>query len=116
MVRNAILEHVIIISIIQIAIASIEMESKTSIIQDVKTQEDLQVVANSLYNYIAVGLAWLVFSSIVMYGEFSTKGAMYAILLNGMFITLITLTYLHAFRKVMAKYGLKSPKINPPFT
>ena len=101
----------ILLSSIQVSLASVEMSSKFSVINFCKDQETLQNAADALRNYILVASGWMVGTMLVLYSKYGNAGAIAAFIANMLYILWIHISYVLAFRKAAIKYRLKEPSV-----
>lgn len=95
----------------QFALGSVEQSSRFSVENFSKDQKTLQAAANALSTYIIIALVWTLASCLVLYGDYGTKGIMWGVITNVIFMGWIVLSYLYTFRKVARDNNLKMPKL-----
>jgi hypothetical protein len=101
----------ILLGSIQVAIGSVEMSSKFSVLSFAKDQDTLQRAADALTSYIVIGLFWAIGSSLVLYGSYGRLGVVSGIASNLFIMLWIIGSYLHAFKKAADRYNLEYPKM-----
>ena len=89
----------ILLGSIQVAIGSVEMSSKFSVLSFAKDQDTLQRAADALTSYIIIGLFWAIGSSLVLYGSYGILGVVSGMVSNLLIMLWIIGSYLHAFKK-----------------
>ena len=96
---------------ILLAIGSVEMSSKFSVLSFAKDQDTLQRAADALTSYIVIGLFWAIGSSMVLYGSYGRLGMISGIASNLFIMIWIIGSYLHAFKKAADRFNLQYPKM-----
>ena len=103
------LGEAILYSSIQFAIGSVEMSSKFSVKNFSKDQETLQCAADALSDYLKIGMLWTMGTTILLYCNYGTMGAVVSLVVNMAIILWIYISYQQSFRVAVEKYGLKMP-------
>ena len=101
----------ILLGSIQVAIGSVEMSSKFSVLSFAKDQDTLQRAADALTSYIIIGLFWAIGSSLVLYGSYGILGVVSGMVSNLLIMLWIIGSYLHAFKKAADRFNLEYPKM-----
>ncbi len=101
----------LILSAIQISLASVEMSSKYSVMNFSKDQATLQSASNALTSYIFISIVWTIGSSSLLYSQFGMCGLVSGIISNLCILCWIVWSYVLAFKKAAKEYNLKFPKL-----
>ena len=109
------LGEAILYSSIQFAIGGVEMSSKFSVKNFSKDQETLQNAADALSDYLKIGMLWTTGTSILLYCNYGTIGAVINILVNFVIMFWIYKSYLRAFQIAVDKNNLKMPNVSVLF-
>ncbi|MHB1953024.1 MAG: hypothetical protein ACYCOU_04700 [Sulfobacillus sp.] len=96
---------------IQASIGSVEMSSKFSVINFAKDQITLQRAADALKSYIIIGTIWSMGTALALYAGYDFAGILAALVANGVMMSWIFFSYLHAFDQAARQYGLQNPSI-----
>lgn len=91
---------------IQVALASIEMDSKFAI-KTVKTQDALDHAIHSLKSYIVISIIWTLASMFTLYSIYGTLGIFVGFITNFAVVMWIIITYKNLFAEVCKNNGLK---------
>lgn len=106
-----ILGESLLLSSIQVALASVEMSSRFSVLNFSKDQTTLQNACNALTSYVIVGSIFTLGAVLVLYASFGLKGGIICALVNVSVMLWITLSYRGAFRKAADIHGLEEPEM-----
>ena len=101
----------ILLASIQVAIGSVEMSSKFSVLSFAKDQDTLQRAADALTSYIIIGTFWAIGSSLVLYGSYGMLGILSSMISNLFIMAWIVFSYLHAFQKACDRFNLQFPSM-----
>jgi hypothetical protein len=94
-----------------VALASVEMSSRFSVLNFAKSNEILQNAANALSAFTVIGLVWAVGSTAVLYSSYGTPGILAGIVSNGIILAWIIGSYRAAFDRAAKENGLERPKM-----
>lgn len=95
----------------QYALGSVLMSSTFSVRNFSKDQETLQAAADSLVNYVWMGLVWTISNVMVLGATYGMAGGLAAVASNAAIMTWMWVAYLKAFKTAEVKYGLQPPKL-----
>ena len=101
----------LLLSSIQVALASVEMSSRFSVLNFSKDEETLQNACNALTSYIIIGSIFTSGAVLTLYASCGIKGAVICAGVNIAVMLWIVLSYTGAFKKASEKYGLETPKL-----
>lgn len=101
----------VLLASIQVALGSVEMSSRFSVLNFSKDQETLQNAANALSAYIVIGTIWAVGTILIMWSSYGITGLLSALFCNLLIMTWISVSYVYAFKRSALKYGLEEPKM-----
>ena len=101
----------ILLASIQVALGSVEMSSRFSVLNFSKDQETLQNAANALSAYMVIGLIWSIGTILIMYSSYGMIGLSSAIFFNGLIMGWILVSYSLAFKRAAKNNGLEIPKL-----
>jgi hypothetical protein len=94
-----------------VALASVEMSSRFSVLNFSKTDEILQNAANALSAFLVIGMIWSFGSTLVLYSSYGSIGIISGIISNGIILSWIYLSYSAAFRRAAKENNLKIPSM-----
>lgn len=92
-------------------IGSVELDSKISILNNVKNQEQLNHAVYALREYSIVVILWTTAVAFAMYANYGIRGALTGIFANMLILTWIVSTYSKTFNKLVDMYNLQQPKL-----
>lgn len=107
----AITGKAILFASMQFAIRSVEMTSKFSIKAFSKDQDTLQHAADSLSDYIFMGLCWTLGTSMIFWGNYGMKGVLINLIANLFFMSIIISGYKRALKYACQKGDLQFPEL-----
>ena len=107
----AIIGSAILFSSLQFSIASVEMSSKYSVKNFSKDQTILQHAADSLSDYIYIGILWTIGTTMMAYASSGKTGIIVNIIANVLIMAWIILSYLKTFKYACANYDLSMPNM-----
>jgi len=105
------LGQAIFYSSIQAAIGSVEMSSRFSVMNFSRDQDTLQNAADALRSYMYIATLWTAATVMVMYSQYGLWGGVTGLVANAIYVGWIYFSYLNAFKKAAAKYGLQVPTV-----
>jgi len=91
---------------IQVALASIEMDSKFAI-KTMKDQNSLDHAVQSLKSYIIIAVVWTLASMLTLYSIYGSLGIFVGFITNFAVIMWLIITYKNLFNEVCKTNGLK---------
>ncbi len=94
-----------------VALASVEMSSRFSVLNFAKSNEVLQNAANALSAFTVIGLVWAVGSTAVLYSSYNMPGLLAGIISNGAILAWIIISYRAAFDRAASENNLAPPKM-----
>jgi len=97
---------------IQAAIGSVEMSSRFSVMNFSKDQETLQHAADALISYLYVAMTWALATTLVMYSEYGSIGAIIGMMANLAYVGWIYFSYVRAFETSVKRHGLEKPRLS----
>ena len=111
----------ILFASMQFAIGSVEMSSKFSVKNFSKDQTTLQHAADSLSDYLFIGMVWTLGTCMMFWGNYGMKGAVVNFIANMAIMTWILLSYQRAFEYACTVGNLNKPTLfrnqtKAPFT
>lgn len=92
-----------------VALASVEMSSRFSVINFAKSNDVLQNAANALTAFTIIGCVWAIGSTAVLYSSYAVPGLVAGIISNAMILAWIIISYRAAFDRAAAENGLERP-------
>jgi hypothetical protein len=98
-----------------VALASVEMSSRFSVLNFAKDDEILQNAANALSAFTFIGVIWAIGSTAVLYSSYGTPGVVAGVISNGIILAWIVLSYYAAFQRASKERGLKMPDMFKTF-
>ena len=101
----------LLLSSIQVALASVEMSSRFSVLNFSKDTETLQNACNALTSYVIVGSLFTLGAVLVLYSSFGVKGGVICAAVNNGVMMWIVVSYRGAFKKAAEKYNLEEPEM-----
>ena len=101
----------LLLSSIQVALASVEMSSRFSVLNFSKDAETLQNAANALTSYVVVGSLFTLGAVLNLYASFGLQGGIICGLVNISVMLWIVISYRGAFKKAALKYSLQEPEM-----
>lgn len=101
----------LLLSSIQVALASVEMSSRFSVLNFSKDQETLQNAANALSSYVVIGVVFTIGSILTLYGSFGWLGFFISLFINIIVMAWIILSYCGAFKRAAEKHNLQMPRL-----
>ena len=107
----AITGKIILFAAMQFGIASVEMSSKFSVKNFSKDQITLQHAADSLCDYMFVGLLWGLGTSCMFFGSYGIKGVVINVIANFCIMFWIYYSYVKAFQYASRIGNLQYPKM-----
>ena len=107
-----IIGEAVLLASMQFSIGSVEMSSKFSVKNFSKDQETLQNAADSLSDYMRIGLFWTFGLTLLFYAKFDFMGSAVCLLANLLIMTWIYMSYIEAFTTASNTYHLKMPTIS----
>jgi hypothetical protein len=94
-----------------VALASVEMSSRFSVLNFAKSNDVLQNAANALSAFTVIGLIWAVGSTAVLYSSYAVPGFVAGVISNGIILAWIIVSYRAAFDRAASENGLERPKM-----
>ena len=94
-----------------VALASVEMSSRFSVLNFAKSNDVLQNAANALSAFTVIGLIWAIGSTAVLYSSYAIPGLVAGIISNGIILAWIVVSYRAAFDRAAVENGLDTPKM-----
>lgn len=94
-----------------VALASVEMSSRFSVLNFAKNDDILQNAANALSAFMVIGMLWAVGSTCVLYSSYSTIGLVAGFVSNGIILAWIYISYNAAFNRAARENNLKRPEM-----
>lgn len=94
-----------------VALASVEMSSRFSVLNFAKNDQVLQNAANALSSFLFIGLVWAVGSTAVLYSSYGISGLCAGLVSNGIILAWIYGSYMSAFMRAAKDNGLTPPKM-----
>ena len=101
----------LLLSSIQVALASVEMSSRFSVLNFSKDTETLQNACNALTSYVIVGSLFTLGAVLVLYSSFGVKGGVICAAVNIGVMMWIVVSYRGAFKKAAEKYNLEETEM-----
>jgi hypothetical protein len=98
-----------------VALASVEMSSRFSVLNFAKDDQILQNAANALSAFMFIGMIWAVGSTAVLYSSYGGPGVLAGIISNGIILAWIFLSYYAAFERAASERGLTRPAMFKTF-
>jgi H+/gluconate symporter-like permease len=94
-----------------VALASVEMSSRFSVLNFSKSDEILQNAANALSAFMFIGTVWAFGSTLVLYSSYETIGMVAGIISNGVIMAWVYFSYKAAFDRAARENNLTPPKM-----
>jgi len=108
----AIIGESLLLASFSVALGSVEMSSRFSVINFSKDQRTLQNASNALTSYFIIGVIWAIGASSVLWSQFGIRGLVASIITNAVILTWIFGSYCLAFSKAVENTpGLVFPKL-----
>jgi hypothetical protein len=98
-----------------VALGSVEMSSRFSVMNFAKNDEVLQNAANALSAFMFIGMIWSIGATAVLYASYSTFGFLCGVISNAVILGWMYFSYVAAFKKAAAANGLKEPEMFKTF-
>ena len=95
----------------QVAIGSVSMSSKFSVLNFSKDQVTLQNALEALRSYMRMGLFWGLATMLVMYASYDMIGLITSFIANFLLMAWIILSYKDAFESAAKNYNLIEPTL-----
>lgn len=92
-----------------VALGSVEMSSRFSVMNFSKDDDTLQRAADALSAFVVIGMMWALGSTAVLYASYKWVGFWSGIVSNGLILSWIYFSYMAAFRKASKRHDLKMP-------
>lgn len=92
-----------------VALASVEMSSRFSVLNFAKDDEILQNAANALSAFMFIGVFWAIGSTAVLFSSYGWPGVLAGVLSNGLILTWIYCSYRAAFSRAALERNLTEP-------
>lgn len=102
----------ILLSSISFSIASVEMSSKFSVKNFAKDQDTLKNAADSLSDYMKIGMLWAVGCMMVLYAKYGLQGLIYSAVMNAIILYWVYSSYQKSFQSAADKYHLEMPYVS----
>jgi hypothetical protein len=94
-----------------VALASVEMSSRFSVLNFSKSDEILQNACNALSAFMVIGMVWAAGSTAVLYASYERLGLIAGVISNGIILFWIYASYTAAFARSSRENNLKMPKM-----
>ena len=94
-----------------VALGSVEMSSRFSVMNFSKDSETLQRAADALSAFMVIGSVWALGSTFVLYASYKWIGFWCGLFSNSLILGWIYFSYSAAFAKASQKEGLEMPKM-----
>lgn len=94
-----------------VALASVEMSSRFSVLNFAKQQDTLQNAANALSAFTVIGIVWAIGATAVLYSSYELPGLVAGLISNGVIMGWIVVSYRAAFDRAALENGLERPKM-----
>lgn len=94
-----------------VALGSVEMSSRFSVMNFSKDEDTLQRAADALSAFMVIGGVWSIGSTAVLYASYRWVGFWSGIFSNGIILSWIYFSYYRAFERASEKYDLPMPKL-----
>lgn len=92
-----------------VALGSVEMSSRFSVMNFSKDDDTLQRAADALSAFLVIGGIWALGSTAVLFASYRWVGATAGIVSNGIILAWIYVSYTTAFKKAAKTHNLKNP-------
>lgn len=92
-----------------VALASVEMSSRFSVLNFAKDDEILQNAANALSAFMSIGIFWAIGSTAVLFSSYGWPGVLAGVISNGVILMWIYWSYRAAFSRAAEERGLTEP-------
>lgn len=94
-----------------VALGSVEMSSRFSVMNFSKDDDTLQRAADALSAFVVIGMIWAIGSTAVLYASYKGVGFVSGIISNGIILGWIYISYTAAFHKAAKRHNLQEPKM-----
>lgn len=94
-----------------VALASVEMSSRFSVLNFAKNDDVLQNAANALSSFLFIGIVWSLGSTAVLFSSYGSAGLLAGVVSNGIILAWIYLSYMSAFMRAAKENNLTPPKM-----
>lgn len=94
-----------------VALASVEMSSRFSVLNFAKDSQVLQNAANALSSFLFIGIVWAIGSTAVLYSSYGISGLVAGFVSNGIILAWIYGSYMSAFMRAAKENNLDPPKM-----
>jgi hypothetical protein len=98
-----------------VALASVEMSSRFSVLNFAKDDQILQNAANALSAFMFIGMIWAIGSTAVLYSSYGRPGVLAGVVSNFIILAWIFGSYYAAFDRAATERGLTKPTMFKTF-